>query len=495
MRRRPDQKKKNPLSSSERGGNEGKAVIEARNPLAQAKAQPKTQSKAPALNKGTERLEVKHNPMAQARARAAEEKAERRKLDREKALRASEEATAAAKEAATEAAKKKSRAAQKKAAEDAESTAESQAAAAAAAEASQEAEEVALAAARVAEDAAEAAALATAAAAADEALAAARAAAEAKAEAEEAEEMVAPLEGGALPEAQTDDSVAVDVTAEGADGGKGAGWVRNMFKRLEKSSRSLIMPRENKAADTIGVRFFGNARFVKTDAAIKLREEENRKERLAALLAKGFVEKTSRSTGKTYYFEPATGKTLWSLPEMDHIPEQHIVETKEAEIPKGGVLSTIRRLGASFRGAIGGGSPGAQSKTGATEAARAEELARPAVAAAAAVQASTVVELPPGWSSRESKSTGKTMFFCAASGETAWDVESIPGMAELKAQRAVEAEAAAQDAHGTAGAQVPGLPPGWASRVSKSTGQILYFNSYTGENTWDIATIPGYRGV
>lgn len=468
--------------------------MEATNPLAQ---QSKAAAKAAAATKkgGSERVEVKHNPMAQARARAAEEKAAKRKLEREQALAASEKAAAAALEAAAEAVLKKSRAEEQKAAEDAESTAESQAAAAAAEEASRAAEEAAQAAARAADEAAEAASLATAAAAAGDALAAARAAAEAKAEAEE-EEAAASLETSHA----ADGSVAVDVAGEGAGDGKGAGWVRNMFKRLEKSGRNLVMPTVAKSADNIGVRFFGNARFVKTDAAIQRHEEENKRTRLAALLARGYVEKTSRSTGKPYYYEPSTGKTLWSLPELDLIPERSSAEPKEAEVvPKGSVLSTLRRLGASFRGA--GGSPSAQqreseaaqTKAAAAEAARTEELARTlAAAAAAAAQtsaAAAAAELPPGWASRVSKSTGKTMYFCTASGETAWEVDSIPGMAELKAQRAAQGAAEAQAARRAGGVT---LPMGWASRISKSTGATLYFNAETGENAWTVETIPGY---
>ena len=51
--------------------------------------------------------------------------------------------------------------------------------------------------------------------------------------------------------------------------------------------------------------------------AVKLREAELKAARLAALLARGWVEKTSRTSGKTYYFHAADNKTLWALPHLE----------------------------------------------------------------------------------------------------------------------------------------------------------------------------------
>ena len=129
---------------------------------------------------------------------------------------------------------------------------------------------------------------------------------------------------------------------------------------------------------------------------------------------------------------------------------------------------------------------------------RAQAAAPPAPSAAAPLAPSSApaaAQLPPGWSSRLSRSTGKTMYF-SESGETAWEPEQIPGFAEWSARHSnlVENPLRARDATPQP-AVLPveeGLPPGWASKISSKSGKKFYFNGFTRQTAWALEEIPGY---
>ena len=76
-------------------------------------------------------------------------------------------------------------------------------------------------------------------------------------------------------------------------------------------------------------------------------------------------------------------------------------------------------------------------------------------------------EIPEGWESNTSMTTGETYYINTLNDERAWDKPT---------QTAAEVIAAAVES---------GLPSGWKCKVSGSTGETYFFNTETGETQWD----------
>jgi uncharacterized protein YbdZ (MbtH family) len=76
-------------------------------------------------------------------------------------------------------------------------------------------------------------------------------------------------------------------------------------------------------------------------------------------------------------------------------------------------------------------------------------------------------EIPEGWETGVSTTTGETYYINTLNDERTWDKPT---------QTAAEVVAAAAES---------GLPPGWKCKVSGSTGETYFFNTETGETQWD----------
>ena len=216
----------------------------------------------------------------------------------------------------------------------------------------------------------------------------------------------------------------------------------------------------------------------------------------AAQLPEGWETAVSSSTGETYYVNTVTGETTYDRPEagatyvvdlatvpieddesdeegldivelhdelmqlnvgqlrqraqVDGIPSGEIEEARDGREPKEDMVALI----------LGHATKSPQSRTAAVSAAAAESP----------VAALTQSELPAGWESAQSRSTGDVYYVNTVTGETTYDWPESAAISSTAEQ--VE------------------LPAGWGAQVSSSTGETYYVNTVTGETTYDRPHAP-----
>ena len=88
--------------------------------------------------------------------------------------------------------------------------------------------------------------------------------------------------------------------------------------------------------------------------------------------------------------------------------------------------------------------------------------------------------LPPGWTSKQSKSTGKAFFYHVGTKATAWTVGEIPGYVAVAAVAAFAVAVAAATPPADSDSA---LPAGWARR-SSSSGKVFFYNAATKVTSW-----------
>ena len=96
-------------------------------------------------------------------------------------------------------------------------------------------------------------------------------------------------------------------------------------------------------------------------------------------------------------------------------------------------------------------------------------------------------ELPEGWSTQVSRSTGDVFYVNLVSNESTYDMPTVSG-AEWAAP-AAEHGAEADEAEADVEQHAAELPEGWATQVSSRDGAVYYVNTLTNESTFDLPTV------
>lgn len=86
---------------------------------------------------------------------------------------------------------------------------------------------------------------------------------------------------------------------------------------------------------------------------------------------------------------------------------------------------------------------------------------------------------PAGWELKTSNSTGQKYYHHAPTSKSTWKFPTESEQAEAAAPAITSESPAKQE-----------LPAGWESQISKSTGKTYYLNKLTGETHWDLPTDP-----
>ena len=86
--------------------------------------------------------------------------------------------------------------------------------------------------------------------------------------------------------------------------------------------------------------------------------------------------------------------------------------------------------------------------------------------------------LPEGWSSAVSESTGDAFYINNLTGETTWERPRGDTALSSSLQQP-------EPEPGPEPEPQESLPEGWSSAVSQSTGDAFYINDKTGETTWE----------
>ncbi len=214
---------------------------------------------------------------------------------------------------------------------------------------------------------------------------------------------------GAPARAEKRGSVDTTDSAESAGGG---GGVAAMWKKLEKKAGGkALAPNTEKKADDTDVRFFGGMRFTKVPAAFAKHKADRKKE----LLKRGFEERISKKTGKLFYYELATGKSHWTLPEAP--------AGGGAAVPLGYELRTSKSRGKPYyvhvaTGAVSWELPAAGSSGGGGGSKKTAIAAAPAAAPALSAE-----ELKArGLELRHSTKKNRDYYYRASDGTSHWQL-------------------------------------------------------------------------
>lgn len=161
-----------------------------------------------------------------------------------------------------------------------------------------------------------------------------------------------------------------------------------------------------------------------------------------APLPPGWIQTTSRTTGRTYYWNAATETSQFNRPIVASLdllatPRQ---SSDAPSTPRQATPSTPRQSADT-----NGQPPGGGAATAAEWAARQEEFAH-------------LPALPEGWIRVRSRSSGDIYFCSLTTGEVTFTQPTQPST-----------QASAD--------KVDGLPPGWVTMTSRSTGKTYYWNA------------------
>ena len=190
----------------------------------------------------------------------------------------------------------------------------------------------------------------------------------------------------------------------------------------------------------------------------------DRQDRATQILPAGWESAVSRTTGETYYVNVESGETTYEWPESNQSPApamppdspDHRHVRKEYQLPRGWESRVSRSTGETYY---------VNSTTGETT----YDFPTEAVDTAphAGAEAPAVEALPDGWSTGVSRSTGEIYYVNLHSGETTYDYPA-------ESPASVHQE----------------LPDGWSAEVSRSTGETYYVNLHSGETTYDYPYEP-----
>ena len=98
--------------------------------------------------------------------------------------------------------------------------------------------------------------------------------------------------------------------------------------------------------------------------------------------------------------------------------------------------------------------------------------------------------LPPGWEMAVDPSTGKSYYFCRATGERRWEApDSTSSTTSTSATDNNSTSTSALQPSSSSLSPESGLPYGWMSAVDPTTGKTYYYKADgTGERTWEKPT-------
>merc|ERR1712238_404873 len=100
--------------------------------------------------------------------------------------------------------------------------------------------------------------------------------------------------------------------------------------------------------------------------------------------------------------------------------------------------------------------------------------------------------LPDSWVEQEDTSSGQIYFYNSTTGETSWnrptnkeeeEVGSLDGLNGTEPLNNEEGDD--NETEGDASNESDNLPDGWVEQEDPSSGQIYFYNSTTGETSWD----------
>jgi len=168
---------------------------------------------------------------------------------------------------------------------------------------------------------------------------------------------------------------------------------------------------------------------------------------MAEILPEGWAAHLDAGSGRTFYYNAATGETAWEKPQP--------VAAAASALPEGWVEHLDAGSQRSFFH---------NASTGETS------WERPQPALAALAPAAALGALPVGWMEHVDPGTGRSFFCNAATQETSWE-------------RPAPVSAAPENTHPAPGSA---LPEGWAEHSDPSSGRIFYYKAATGETSWEM---------
>lgn len=208
-------------------------------------------------------------------------------------------------------------------------------------------------------------------------------------------------------------------------------------------------------------------------------------------LPEGWAEATDPTSGKVYYYNESTGKTLWTLPEIENSvsPKEDgvVVEEVDTDIPS------------------------EESSTPAPEDEPMETL-NPINENESVKQDNAAI--PDGWIETMDQNSGKVYYYNESTGETSWEwpvgkqaaagtegnsekvtvvgTKDVTATAMLAddANKSIKAdvdhiEKSAEEEKDSNANLPEALPEGWDEVTDPTSGNVYYFNEISGETTWD----------
>jgi len=249
-----------------------------------------------------------------------------------------------------------------------------------------------------------------------------------------------------------------------------------------------------------------------------------------AALPPGWVEATDPTHGRAYYYNAETGATSWERPQMviptEHSTNETLAEpsaSNEHEPENSSVVATketVDQVPVAQPDSVGETVPTVQEPTDGIDVA--EEASTFDVAAETEVPANEGALLP-GWIEASDPTHGRMYYYNSETGETTWDRPTAPSAveADVPQDSSVPDEAIQADEQTethdstleTKGVSVSSeehtgevsvaaasaddkkqssdkLPAGWEEATDPTNGTTYYYNSQTGESSWELPKSP-----
>ena len=210
-------------------------------------------------------------------------------------------------------------------------------------------------------------------------------------------------------------------------------------------------------------------------------EVEDEPEQTSSSLPEGWTEVSDPSSGQTYFYNSITEESSWTRPVRDG--QDNTVEESLDEQAHAVVDNEPRELGVNNKE-------------------KDEEVEDLVDEPNDVIVAST--QLPKGWVEATDPSTGQVYYFNNETGESSWErpegeigdivptasddgISAQPESSNHGQELAAEESGAVDDVpshepeHTSSGA----LPGGWVELQDQSSGQIYYYNSVSGETSWE----------
>ena len=229
--------------------------------------------------------------------------------------------------------------------------------------------------------------------------------------------------------------------------------------------------------------------FTVGEGAGHTRDEATPQSSEAQQLPSDWTSSVYEETGQVYYINTVTGETSWDTPaEGIMAPEEY---TERTDVSEENVMSPSQDVRQHEQVAEENEKLNAECTPEVSAGAEAENEDKDLGETFKDVPSRTPIDLPPGWVMKEDGSSGRVFYHNLETGKNSWDppmlaaaedgdwpVENFPSQHEY-ADEGVDQESV------TDKEETEEAYSAWETVDDPSSGQVYYYNTETGETTWD----------